>query len=118
MPPFSGFIGKFSLVDAGLTSHVAWIVAISLAVGLLSMYSMAKIWSGVFWGDAEERPARDPEPGDRLGGPLWMIVPTAAIVACSVALAVWGGPVYEFMMRAAEDLIDPSMYRSIIAGGG
>lgn len=118
LPPFSGFIGKFSLVDAGLTSHVAWIVAISLAVGLLSMYSMAKIWSGVFWGDAEERPARDPEPGDRLGGPLWMIVPTAAIVACSVALAVWGGPVYEFMMRAAEDLIDPSMYRSIIAGGG
>ena len=93
-------------------------VAISLVVGLLSMYSMAKIWSGVFWGEAEEKPAREPEPGERLGGPLWMIVPTVAIVVCSVALALWGGPVYEFMVRAAEDLMDPSMYRSIIAGGG
>ncbi|MGA1439477.1 MAG: Na+/H+ antiporter subunit D, partial [Ilumatobacteraceae bacterium] len=60
LPPFSGFLAKFALVDAGLAAS-AWIpVAASLAVGLFTLFSMTKIWAGVFWGVAEERPVDAP----------------------------------------------------------
>ena len=45
IPPFSGFVGKFALVDAGIQSKKWLIVAVSLSVGLLTMYVMVRIWS-------------------------------------------------------------------------
>ena len=63
LPPFSGFLAKFALVDAGLSAE-AWVAVIaSLAVGLLTLYSMTKIWAGVFWGEAEEEPSSPPRDG-------------------------------------------------------
>ncbi len=118
LPPFSGFLGKLALVDAGLDKGVGVMVAVSLAVGLLSMYSMTKIWAGIFWGEPEEKPAREPQGRERLGGPTWMIVPTVALVGTSIVLAVSAGPVFEFALRAAEDLLNPSMFSSIVARGG
>ena len=118
IPPFSGFIGKLALADAGLDEGVALVVAASLAVSLLSMYSMSKIWAGVFWGEAEEKPAREPQVGEILGGPTWMVLSTAALVVMSVSLAVAAGPAFDFARQAAEDLLDPTMYLSIVSEGG
>jgi multicomponent Na+:H+ antiporter subunit D len=118
LPPFSGFLAKFSLVDAGLVDGAGALVAVGLAVGLLTLYSMTKIWSGIFWGEAEEKPVREPQGSDRLGGPVWMIVPTATLVILSLAFSLWAGPIYDFSLRAAHDLVDPSMYRSVLAKGG
>ena len=53
IPPFSGFVGKFALVDAGIQSEKWVIVAVSLAVSLLTVYVMSRIWSRVFWGEAD-----------------------------------------------------------------
>lgn len=59
LPPFSGFLAKFALVDAGLEVDRWVIVAVSLAVGLFTLFSMTKIWAGVFWGSAtRNQPAR------------------------------------------------------------
>ncbi len=60
IPPFSGFLAKFALVDAGLADGAWAAVAASLAVGLLTLYSMTKIWSGVFWGVRETEPPVEP----------------------------------------------------------
>lgn len=118
LPPFSGFLAKFSLVEAGLSVGSGAMVAVSLVVGLLTLYSMTKIWSGVFWGEAEEAPVREPEGRERLGGPVWMVVPTAVLVVLSLAFSVWAGSIYDFAVRAAEDLLDPTMYLSIVSRGG
>lgn len=117
LPPFSGFLAKFSLVDAGFDATQGAMVAVSLVVGLLTLYSMTKIWSGVFWGEPEVRPARLPLDRDRFGGPMGMIVPTAVLVGLSVAFSIWAGPIYDFALRAAEDLLDPTLYRAVISGG-
>ncbi|MGA1552012.1 MAG: Na+/H+ antiporter subunit D, partial [Ilumatobacteraceae bacterium] len=53
LPPFSGFLAKFALVDAGLDADRWVIVAVSLAVGLFTLFSMTKIWAGVFWGERD-----------------------------------------------------------------
>jgi multicomponent Na+:H+ antiporter subunit D len=48
-PPLSGFWAKYLLVKASLDLE-AWFVAfVALAVGLLTIFSMTKIWGEAFW---------------------------------------------------------------------
>ncbi|MDR7555324.1 MAG: Na+/H+ antiporter subunit D [Armatimonadota bacterium] len=54
MPPLSGFAAKLALVQAGLAGAAYAIVATALVVGLLTLFSMTKIWHEVFWKDAPE----------------------------------------------------------------
>ncbi|HUF99199.1 MAG TPA: Na+/H+ antiporter subunit D [Ilumatobacter sp.] len=116
LPPFSGFIAKFALIDAGIDASQWWGVAAALAVGLLTLFSMTKIWSGVFWGAPEEEPSSAPEVAGRLGGPFWMVFATGVLAAASIAISVAAGPLYELAERAAADLLSPGGYIDAILG--
>ncbi|HEV3398357.1 MAG TPA: proton-conducting transporter membrane subunit, partial [Actinomycetes bacterium] len=99
IPPLSGFVSKFALVDAGIASRQYVIVGVSLLVSLLTLLSMMRIWTGVFWNPVEE-PLDDAGPDrGKPGGPLGMLVPTAAVVACSLAVAAVAGPLYSLSDR-------------------
>jgi multicomponent Na+:H+ antiporter subunit D len=112
IPPLSGFVAKFALVEAGTGASRYWLVAVAMVVSLLTLFSMTKIWSGVFWSPAEEPPDRSPHAVGRLGGPLLMILPTATLAALSLAIALLAGPLYAFSERAAVELLDPTAYVS------
>ncbi len=117
LPPFSGFLAKFALVDAGLDADRWVIVAVSLAVGLFTLFSMTKIWAGVFWGERDSEPTRAPLVGGRLGSPVWMVIATGGLVAASLAFSIWAGPLHELSLRAAADLMDPARYVDAVLGG-
>lgn len=117
LPPFSGFLAKFALVDAGAEAGSWWIVAISLSVGLFTLFSMTKIWAGVFWGEADDEPQREPILSGRLGSPLLMVVGTAALVLVSLTFSVAAGGLYSLSERAAFDLLNPEGYVSAVLGG-
>lgn len=106
VPPFSGFISKLALIQAGVASHRYVIVGVALVVSLLTVYVVMRIWISAFWGPREAPPAAD--------APATMIVPTAVLVAASVAIAVFAGPIFAFSLRAAHDLVDPSGYVSAV----
>jgi multicomponent Na+:H+ antiporter subunit D len=110
IPPLSGFVPKFALVDAGLAADEYAIVVVSLLVSLLTLFSLVKIWAGVFWNPAEEEPDAPVHDVGRLGGPALMVLPTVALTALGLAIAVAAGPLYELSERAAVDLLDPSAY--------
>lgn len=114
IPPFSGFLAKFALVDAGIAASSWWAVGFALAVGLLTLFSMTKIWSGVFWGEAEESPPRQPLGNDKLGGPIGMIGATALLGLASIAVSVFAGPIYDIAERAGNDLLSPDRYVSAV----
>ena len=118
IPPLSGFVSKFALVDAGITSEQYAIVAVSLAVSLLTLVSMIRIWAGVFWNPAEEAAAGDIplRHTRRLGGPVFMVLPTALLVACSLAVATAAGPIYSLSERTARDLLHPTGYIQEVLG--
>ena len=116
VPPLSGFIGKLGLVQAGIAEREYWIVGVSMAVSLLSLYSLMKIWNGAFWSSVEEPPEGVPHAVGRLGGPALMIVPTAVLVLAGVVLGVWGAPLWDFSERAAADLLQPSRYIEQVLG--
>ncbi|MGH2688090.1 MAG: proton-conducting transporter membrane subunit, partial [Actinomycetota bacterium] len=45
LPPFSGFVAKLGLVQEGLALQRHVVVAVSLLVSLLTLFSMTKIWA-------------------------------------------------------------------------
>jgi multicomponent Na+:H+ antiporter subunit D len=139
IPPFSGFIGKVALLQAGAQdgSVLAWVlVAGSVVTSLLTLYVMARVWSKAFWRPREQAPeghlvaATLPslvedntdmlyderiDPG-RL--PVMMVLPTAALVTVGLALTVWAGPVLGIADRAATELQDRGVYIGAVLGGG
>src|SRR5690606_10194331 len=53
IPPMSGFVAKFAIVDAGVGAHAWAVTAAAVAAAFLTLFSMVKIWIGVFWSPAE-----------------------------------------------------------------
>jgi multicomponent Na+:H+ antiporter subunit D len=109
LPPFSGFIGKLGVVSVGLDQRSWWIVAAALAVSLMTLVSMLKIWTGAFWGEPDPQP-RDPgAPGLLAGHPLMSAV-TGAVVTGTVLIALFAGPLFRFCERAAVDVTTVGSY--------
>ena len=55
VPPLSGFIGKLALLRGTFDSGAYWTSGIILAVGLLTLLSMARLWARLF---GRPRPVR------------------------------------------------------------
>ncbi len=107
IPPFSGFVAKLALVEAGVATENYLIVGVSLGVSLLTLFSMTKIWANTFWGPTEADTV-----GRTLTAPrrVLMVGSTAGLVVLSLGIAVASGPLFELSERAAEDLINPRSY--------
>ncbi len=116
IPPLSGFVAKFALVSAGTEVESYWLVAVSVVVSLLTLFSMMKIWSGVFWSPAEEAPDATPHSVGRLGGPFLMVAPTAALGVLSLVIALGAAPLYDLSERAAHDLLNNDSYVTEVLG--
>ncbi len=116
LPPSSGFAGKFALLDAGVASSAWAITTVALVVSLLTLFSMTKIWAGVFWGDPESAPPLNE--GRTNGGPSLMVFATGLTVALSIAFVVFAGPIFELAERAGNDLMNPASYIDAVLGGG
>jgi multicomponent Na+:H+ antiporter subunit D len=109
IPPLSGFFGKLLLIQAGFRAGAWTVSAISLAVGLLTLFSMTKIWAGVFWGEPEEEPPLESARGTGpLRAPALMQASTVALVSITVLVGVFAGPIWGLCERAARELLDPA----------
>ncbi len=105
IPPLSGFFAKFALIREGLALDRWLVVFAALAVGLLTLYSMVKIWNEAFWKDA---PAGDRQPDRAV--PLMMMAPAVALALGTVLIGVFPEACIDFALRAADQLIHPAAY--------
>jgi multicomponent Na+:H+ antiporter subunit D len=105
IPPLSGFFGKFALVVAGLEAGHYFIIAVSLITGVLTLFSMLKIFMTSFWGEVK---APDPDAKNKNVGKL--LVTTLPLVALTIILGVAAEPFIQFSLELAEQLMDPSDY--------
>ncbi len=127
IPPFSGFVAKLALIEAGLAVDHVIIVLVALGVSLLTLYSMLKIWNAAFWKPLPPIPASaDPSVRDAAVTPehvrdvrltMTMVAPIVLLVACSVGLAVAAGPAFDLVDAAAAQLMDPADYVEAVLGG-
>lgn len=113
-PPLSGFWAKYLLIQASIDVQ-DWIAAgAALVVGLLTIYSMTKIWGEAFW---KPHPAGD-DGVDRRPLPTPYLLAICGLAGLTVLIGLFPAPFYAFAEQAAADLIDPSRYIQAVLGGG
>ncbi|WP_026689160.1 Na+/H+ antiporter subunit D [Alteribacter aurantiacus] len=104
IPPLSGFFSKFALILNGIEQERYFIVFISLVVGILTLFSMMKIFIYVFWG--EESLAEK----DKNKPIMPLLAPILPLVALTVILGIGAEPIFSFSMEVANQLLEPSQY--------
>ncbi len=114
MPPLSGFFAKLGIISAGLAEEQYLLVAAAIVAGLLTLFSMTKIWGEAFWkplpSDVEAPGAADLVAARRM---MW---PIAVLAAITVSLGFGAGWLYDLSTRAASQLIDRSEYIRAVLG--
>jgi multicomponent Na+:H+ antiporter subunit D len=108
MPPFSGFLAKFVVLRAGLDGHRFGIVLAAVVTSFLTLLSMMKIWTYVFWG----RPRHTVAVG-AWHGPAGA---TAVLVVATVVLGLAAQPFLRLADDAAAELVVPNAYISAVLG--
>lgn len=108
VPPLSGFWAKFILAKAGLAVDQYIIVATALTVGLLTLFSMLKIWQRAFLA-----PEPTPQPSgapNEAGSSHVLYLPVILLAALTIAIGLYAGPLYELSAQAADELLHPARY--------
>jgi multicomponent Na+:H+ antiporter subunit D len=114
-PPLSGFWAKLLIIKAGIDSQYYALAVLAALVGLLTVFSMIKIWSEVFWKPA---PVKEGHlPAGRSRPSAWMLGPVLALALITVLLGIFMEPVIRFAVIAAGQLLDPGPYISAVLGG-
>lgn len=134
IPPFSGFLGKLGLMQAGI--QLGTPLAYALVIGgvltsLLTLLAVARVWNRAFWRKPEdaEHPApvllaaaKDSPAGLRAGKrgiillPRTMVGSTLGLVVLGVALTVFAGPLFKVAGQSAEAMLDRSAYIHAVLG--
>lgn len=112
IPPSSGFFAKFALVKSALDQAAYLSTAVALLVGLLTLYSMTKIWAEAFW-KSPETPVDGAPPVPRR-----MLVPICAMALVTLWISLFPGPLLGLATRAAGQLMEPSGYIETVLGVG
>ena len=112
MPPLSGFIGKFLILESSIGSPwMAWVLSIMLLTSLLTVISLARSGSRLFYQVDDALAASTVRlNAAHLAAPL-------TLVTLGVLLVVFAAPLYDFAWAAAEQLVDPADYlRAVLPG--
>ncbi|MDR7599998.1 MAG: Na+/H+ antiporter subunit D, partial [Armatimonadota bacterium] len=98
---------KVFVVQEGLKSGEVVATAASLAVSLLTLLSMLKIFGAVFWGPVLERK------------PIhWLhYAAVVGLAACAVIWGLAGAWLLDLVTMASQRLADPAFYARAVLGG-
>ena len=137
IPPFSGFLGKVILLEAGANedSWMAWVLIVGAVVtSLLTLYVMMLVWAKGFQRDRADAPEGNvalarPAPLSDITDevefsarqdvgrvPFGMIASTTLLVAASTSITFLVGPISGITSRAAESAQDTSIYQYAVLG--
>lgn len=119
IPPLSGFWAKFVVIKAGLDLSQYFIVGIALLVGLLTLFSMTKIWNEVFWKD-------DPSGDNKNVNEVYQSLsktkkflifsPIIFLALITIIIGFYAEPFFTFANNVATQLLDSSGYINSVLG--
>jgi multicomponent Na+:H+ antiporter subunit D len=108
VPPLSGFLGKLAIVQGTVAAGAYWVGGLVLLVGLLTLVSMARLWSDAFWKPATRA---DAMPAGRS-----LLVTIAGLSLITLGMTVGADPLFALATRAAEQLLEPAAYVRAVLG--
>ncbi|MBK1879201.1 Na+/H+ antiporter subunit D [Pelagicoccus mobilis] len=108
IPPLSGFWAKFALIKATLNEAHYWAAAIALLVGIMTLYSMTKIWGEAFWKASPN--TTDTKKSEFGYSGLASYMPTIAFALITLGIGFHSQPLFSFAQEAAYQLLNPEHY--------
>ncbi|WP_275419006.1 Na+/H+ antiporter subunit D [Fervidibacillus albus] len=105
IPPFSGFVGKWLVIQGGMGSGEFLGSVIILITSLLVLYSVMKIFIHGFWGEKDQQFADKESVSYKK-----LLVPAIILVAISVLYGFGSEFVYPYVSQAVETLMNPEIY--------
>ncbi|TDQ40015.1 monovalent cation/H+ antiporter subunit D [Thiopseudomonas denitrificans] len=111
LPPFSGFIGKLSLLQSASGPYAAWLWPALLLAGFVVIVALSRAGSQLFW----QQGSPLPEPVE----PLQPVRFATALLltGSAVLLLVAAGPVLDYCLTTAQQLLQPELYLKQLEGG-
>ncbi|MBP1968740.1 multicomponent Na+:H+ antiporter subunit D [Virgibacillus natechei] len=104
IPPLSGFFSKFPIILSGFEEGQYVISGVALLVGLLTLFSMIKIFNYAFWGEPKHTEEQANFPVGKL------LLPIVPLVALTIILGFAAEPVFQYSLQIADQIMDPSIY--------
>jgi multicomponent K+:H+ antiporter subunit D len=106
MPPLSGFIAKFAIIDAlfrasAITAPGWLLVALIIGSGLATLIGLTRAGIDLLWTPSEDNP------------PAVSVIeaaPIGVLLAACLALIIAAGPIFAYMETTAAALADRSAY--------
>ncbi|QGU06259.1 Na(+)/H(+) antiporter subunit D [Corynebacterium occultum] len=112
-PPFSGLWGKaFIVIEvARAADWRSWVVISAIILASFgALLAMLRVWRQVFWG----RPMQSVPGSLRVRGGV--IGPAATLMAVSLAMFIFAGPLIDAALTATGDLLDVATYQQAVLG--
>jgi len=116
IPPLSGFWAKFVVLRSAFEASAYLIGFVALLVGLLTLYSMVKIWNEAFWKAAPDDMAA-PFPLTRRER-IVTYAPIVVLAGFTLTIGLWAEPFAQISLTAAERLLDRQGYIAAVLGSG
>ena len=145
---FIGKLGLFTVAADVASPEAYWLIGIGALVSLLTLYALARAWVLAFWRAPAQQgsdpksakpttteavmlrereqalferlqDAPDAQPqAEQKEIPKLMFVATTGMVAISVTLTIFAGPLYAYATRAGETLAEPGIVVEQVLGDG
>ncbi|QNK57128.1 Na+/H+ antiporter subunit D [Paenibacillus sp. PAMC21692] len=104
VPPLSGFIGKFLILQGGVQAEHYLMAAISLLTSLMVLYSVIKIFINSFWGESLL------SEGEQKSSARGTLLPGFLLAALVVGLGLGADTFMPYVDQAVEPLVNPRIY--------
>ena len=106
LPPLSGFIAKFAMIDALLKASegdpAGWVlIGLIILSGLATMIIMTRAGIDLLWTPGEDAPSRLS---------LVEVVPIGLLLTVCLGLMLWAGPVMAYLGKTSSALHQPAHY--------
>lgn len=106
IPPFSGFIGKYLLLQSGLANGHFVVVAIGILSSLLILLSVIKIFINGFWGEIKIE--------KEIGTAKGMAFPIGFLLFFSIILGLGAEWFYPYIEQVAMSIAEPDIYINMV----
>ncbi|PPL16412.1 Na+/H+ antiporter subunit D [Oceanisphaera arctica] len=114
LPPLSGFFAKYTVIKAGIAAESWFMVAIALIVGLLTLYSMVKIWAEAFWKPLPEE--AKPLRGDTDPHLYVLYLPVLMLALLTLTIGFGAEWFVQLALETADQLLTPAGYIEAVLG--
>ncbi len=113
VPPLSGFWAKLLVIRSSLEAGAWLLAAVALTVGLMTLFSMIKIWNEAFWKAAPEPMERRPQATTEV---FATFAPIVLLAATTLLIGLWTEPFMALSLAAADGLLDREGYIAAVVG--